>query len=91
MTYMQADLFEITETTVLRGEIRSLEKTVDNVRKGVFSRHDELSKAYLSIKYELDKLKDAFLIMKKQMAIYETILFPTSGEESGPVAPSMIF
>jgi hypothetical protein len=78
MSYVQADLFNLSDFEILRGEIRSLEKTTDNVRRGIFVRHEELAKKYMEQREEIDRLKDVIYAMQDKMKHYEEALFPVS-------------
>jgi Mg2+ and Co2+ transporter CorA len=73
---LQLELFEISETERLRIEIRDLEKSLGNVRRGMFSRHDELEKKYQESREEVEKLKDALNLVGERMQTYETSMFP---------------
>ena len=50
------DLFELTETEILRGQVRTIEKSVDNLRRGLFVRHDELAKKFLQVSEGFERL-----------------------------------
>jgi hypothetical protein len=76
MSYIQADLFEMSETEKLRSEIRGLEKCLDNVRRGIFQRHDELGKKYM-------QLREEFESMTEKMRHYEAALFPVDAAGIG--------
>lgn len=78
MSYVQADLFNLSDFEILRGEIRSLEKTTDNVRRGIFVRHEELAKKYLEQREEIEKLQQVIQVMQEKMQHYEEALFPVS-------------
>ncbi len=63
---------EKTETDYLREEMAEVRinsdkalAMADNVRKGIFKRHTELSKLYLEQREEIDLLKAQMEIMKK--------------------------
>jgi len=63
---LQLDLFyEIDETEALKLQVAELKLAQDNLRKGLFKRHQELASAYLTLvhdieamKVEIDKLKN---------------------------------
>lgn len=68
-------------TDLLESKIYILEKTINNVRRGIFSRHDDLGKKYQSVQQQLDRLTEGFCIMKRQIENYELLLFPDREEE----------
>jgi len=66
---MQLDMFEDNLTT-LTNEVEKLKKSTDNVRRGLFARHNELAKIFLEIKQEIDELK-SFIGFKNQTQIID--------------------
>ncbi len=55
---VQLDLFEeLSEVDILRKELADVKQRSENVRRGIFARHNELSKLFLELKDEIDKLK----------------------------------
>lgn len=55
---VQLDLFEeLSEVDILRRELADVKQRSENVRRGIFARHNELSKLFLELKDEIDKLK----------------------------------
>lgn len=55
---VQLDLFEeMTEVDILRKELADVKQSSENVRRGIFARHNALSKLFLELKDEIDKLK----------------------------------
>lgn len=59
MSY-QLDLFEKdTDEKILRNDIDAIKKELGNVRRGIFARHNELSKMFLELKAEIEKLKES--------------------------------
>jgi hypothetical protein len=55
---MQLELFENnTEVELLKKEIRDIRDRSENVRRGLFARHNELAKLYMEQKEEIDQLK----------------------------------
>ena len=79
MTSLQLELFEISETDRLKEEIRNLEKSLGNVRRGMFSRHDELEKKLTEAREREEKIEDALNQMTERMRHYEEALFPEMG------------
>jgi hypothetical protein len=57
MSLFQLDLFQKDDESFLRYEIQQIEKTCENVRKGIFARHNELCKKYLELKEENEMIK----------------------------------
>lgn len=58
MMAVQLDLFEeMTEVDILRKELADVKQSSENVRRGIFARHNALSKLFLELKDEIDKLK----------------------------------
>lgn len=78
MSCIQLELFERPEIEIVKSEVRNLENALGNVRRGMFSRHDELEKKYKESRVEMEKLKDAICLMQEQMKNYERALFPVS-------------
>ena len=55
---VQLDLFqEFSEVEILKQELEDVKKRNENVRKGIFARHNELCKLYMALKEELETLK----------------------------------
>tara|TARA_R110000868_G_scaffold312776_1_gene573732 strand:+ start:231 stop:410 length:180 start_codon:yes stop_codon:yes gene_type:complete len=55
---VQLDLFEeLSDVDILRKELADVKQRNENVRRGIFARHTELSKLFLELKDEVDKLK----------------------------------
>jgi len=54
---IQLDLFqELSEIEILRQELADVRARNENVRKGIFARHNELAKLYVELSEKLDKL-----------------------------------
>lgn len=66
-TCEELELFPLTETEKLRVEIAKLHRELSNLRKGLFSRHDNLFKMYIETKEEIDSLKKMWPIMDKEI------------------------
>ena len=101
MACLQLELFERTPLEIVQGEVRDLDDSLGNVRRGMFKRHDELEKKFKESRDEIESLKDALHLMRDQMKHYEAALFPEStgafaealsGLRSGfdPVSSSMM-
>jgi Sec-independent protein translocase protein TatA len=79
MSSIQLELFEISEAERLKDEIRNLEKSLGNVRRGMFSRHDELEKKLVEARERNEKIEEALHQMTERMRRYEEALFPELG------------
>lgn len=54
---IQLDLFrELSEVDILRQELEEVRSRNENVRKGIFARHNELAKLYLELSEKVEKL-----------------------------------
>lgn len=53
----QLDMFEDIEISTLKEEMKKVRETSENVRRGLFARHNELAKMFLSQQQEIDYLK----------------------------------
>jgi hypothetical protein len=54
---MQLDLFVKDEVALLHEELHKVKTSSDNVRRGIFQRHDELAKKWLQLYQEVELLK----------------------------------
>ncbi len=54
----QLDIFESTDIFTIKEEMRKVKETAENVRKGLFARHNELAKMFLAQQQEIDYLKE---------------------------------
>lgn len=55
---VQLDLFEeLSDVDILRKELADVKQRSENVRRGIFARHNELAKLFVELKDEVDKLK----------------------------------
>lgn len=52
----QLEFFDSPETVMLR-EFRKLQESMGATRRGLFARHQELSRMYLELRNEVDHLK----------------------------------
>jgi hypothetical protein len=58
MTAIQLKLFEeTTEIDILKAELADVKARSENVRRGLFARHSELSRLYIELKEELESVK----------------------------------
>ena len=51
---IQLDLFEDNEVILLRNEMQKVRESTDKVRKGLFARHNELSKLWVELDHRLN-------------------------------------
>jgi hypothetical protein len=64
----QYDLFEeYDELSAVKSSIESLKKTQENVRRGIFARHNDLSKLYLVLKKDYELLEKRMLFLEKNL------------------------
>lgn len=55
---IQLDLFqEYSEEDHLRNEVKKIRESSEKVRRGIFARHNELSKLYLELNYRLELIE----------------------------------
>lgn len=55
---VQLDLFEkIDDLTLLKKEIEEIRIRGDNVRRGLFARHNDLAKLFIEQQEQIDSLK----------------------------------
>lgn len=64
----QLELLPLTEIDRLNQKLLGQISTTDNLRRGMFARHDALFKMYNELKNELEESKAANLEIKKQIA-----------------------
>ena len=66
MQPIQLDLFEeYDELTLLRKELAQVRESGEKVRKGLFARHNELSKMYLDLKQDQENIRRLLIERKK--------------------------
>lgn len=70
MEAIQLELFEVPETERIAGEVRTLEKSIDNVRRGIFARHEELAKKYMELRQDVERLNESIHIMREEIRAY---------------------
>lgn len=64
---IQPLLFEMSELEILRSEVKELTKIMGNVRRGMFSRHDELEQKFNALKDETEKLRASNQELRQQL------------------------
>jgi hypothetical protein len=58
---VQLDLFNPkSEMDLIREELKQVRERSDNVRRGLFARHNELAKIYMRIEEDHEKMKNLF-------------------------------
>lgn len=55
---VQLDIFEPSEFELIKQEMKKVKETSENVRKGIFARHNELAKMFLEQKQKVDYLEE---------------------------------
>lgn len=55
---MQLEMFPRTEMQIMDEKIESIRQTAENVRRGIFSRNNELSFLVMELKKEIEEIKD---------------------------------
>lgn len=66
----QLQLFEMTETDRLSQKIQGCITSQDNLRRGMFSRHDALFKMYSEMKDEIEEAKREIAQLRAKLAVY---------------------
>lgn len=65
----QLDIFETTEISMIKDEVKQYKESADNVRKGVFARlsshKEEIGKMFLDLHKEHEELKQELYNLKK--------------------------
>lgn len=56
MAYVQMELFPLSEADKLRQELNKVKKELDNVRRGMFSRHADLSVMICKLREDVDTI-----------------------------------
>lgn len=65
MSY-QLDFFEPNDVEhYLKRDIENIQQQVNNIRRGLFARHNELAKMFLNQQQEIDRLRDMLVQVKK--------------------------
>lgn len=61
MFAVQFDLFDETpdDVTILKRELREVRGAADRLRRGLFSRHNELAKLYVELSHRVDIIERA--------------------------------
>jgi hypothetical protein len=70
MAMEQLQLFEMTETDRLSQKIQGCISATDNLRRGMFSRHDVLFKMYSELKDEIEEAKREIAQLRARLAVY---------------------
>lgn len=69
---MQLDFF-MSETEILKEEVSKQRQSLDNVRRGLFARFNEMGKEMLKLRQEIDKVKS--YVAYKEPVQFELVLF----------------
>ena len=70
MAEQQLQIFALTETDLLNQKIQGCISSTDNLRRGMFSRHDALFKMYSELKDDVDEVKKEIARLKAMLAMY---------------------
>jgi len=62
---LEFQLFEKTESQVVREEMLELKKSLDNLRKGLFKRHSNLAQEITEIRFELIAIQNQLSNIEK--------------------------
>jgi hypothetical protein len=54
---VQLELFAVSENDQLRSELKKTREELSSVRKGLFSRHNEMLKMIVELRCELEELQ----------------------------------
>lgn len=58
MVQIQLDLFnELSEIEIVKKELEDVRTRSENVRRGLFARHNELAKMYIELKERCDTIE----------------------------------
>lgn len=68
---MQLDLFEKDSVKLLIEELSKVKQSCDNVRRGLFARHNELAKLYLALREDFESFKSSLGYKNKSTEILE--------------------
>ncbi len=67
----QLDLFPLTEIDRLNKKLLEQQSTTDNLRRGIFARHDVLFKMYNELKNELDESRKEIAELKICLSAFQ--------------------
>jgi len=79
MSCIQLELLPKTELELVREEVRELKKSLGNVRRGIFSRQEDLVEALQEAREREEKLSDSINQLRERLNHYEEALFPELG------------
>ena len=63
----QLELLEMTETDRLNYKIQACSNATDNLRRGIFARHEALFKMYNELKDELEESRGEIALLKASL------------------------
>lgn len=70
MIEQQLQIFALTEADVLNQKIQGCISSTDNLRRGMFSRHDALFKMYGELKNDVEEVKKEVAKLRAMLAMY---------------------
>lgn len=68
----QLDLIKQSEIELLREELQKVKEAAENVRRGLFARHNELAKLYLEQQKEIQELKCKAALHPQYLTLFST-------------------
>lgn len=68
---MQLDFFSPVDVQILRDDFDKVKTSSENVRRGIFKRHDILEKKCEALQKELQELKDMIYGKKKEQISFD--------------------
>lgn len=70
MIEQQLQIFSLTEADILNEKIQGCISSTDNLRRGMFSRHDALFKMYGELKNDVEEVKKEVAKLRAMLAMY---------------------
>jgi hypothetical protein len=70
MEERQLQIFALTETDLLNQKIQGCISSTDNLRRGMFSRHDALFKMYGELKNDVEEVKKEVAKLRVMLAMF---------------------
>jgi hypothetical protein len=68
---MQFDLFEKDDVKLLYSEFLKVKTSSDNVRRGIFARHNELAKLYVAQQERIERLEALLHVKNATLELHE--------------------
>jgi len=67
----QLELFPLNEVEKLAIEVKKVKESSDNVRKGIFARHNNLAKMYMDLHKKYEELCESVNVKSKAIVEYK--------------------